>query len=88
MPNIERRWTLIVGGDDKIRGYIAGKNHIVSGVRMDDREIEVVPADDLRGAVKAMRIALRELESLEGDIGPHARLSVAQKHLRSALGGR
>ena len=51
MGLIERKWTLIVDSNDHIRGYVAGTNRIVSGMRMDDREVDVVPAETLRGAV-------------------------------------
>jgi hypothetical protein len=56
MSVIGRKTLLIAGRDEQIVGYKAGENRILlGGPRMDAREVEYVPADQLTGAVEALR---------------------------------
>ena len=63
-----RHWTLIVAGiDDDIVGFHAGNSRIHTMTpRMDSREVEVVPATQLRGAVATIAALRRERDELAG----------------------
>jgi hypothetical protein len=86
---IEGKWTLLVGADDSIHGFAwpNGNRHLVTNPHMDTREVEVVPAEQLRGAVGSLRVIIAALEGFRDELGGSTRdrVGVALTEAREAL---